>query len=156
MQGRRTRRRPALPTLLAAGLLICLCLLALVGSLADDSSGYERGSPPILVGTSGSGSNASAGGDPSGSSASSLCPTVGPTILGIQWNCVAVLNLTEVVLILAGIGIVVYVFKDSDQAELPGEATTVPVTPEEEEEYREDRKLGIPYHPAELPPEEEN
>lgn len=85
--------------------------------------------------------------------AQTLCPSSGPTILGIQWNCVAILNLTEVGLILAGIGIVAYVFKDSDEAELPGEAAEVPVTVEEEEEYQRDRSLGLPYRPSGPPPE---
>lgn len=92
-------------------------------------------------------------GDLSGTNDQNLCPSSGPTILGIQWNCVAILNLTEVGLILAGIGIVAYVFKDSDEAELPGEASEVPVTAEEQDKYRRDRSLGLPYRPPEPPPE---
>jgi hypothetical protein len=94
--------------------------------------------------------NDSSGGDPSGSAAT-LCPSGGPVILGVEWNCVAVLNLTELALILASIGIVAYVFKDADRAELPGESTEVPVTAEEWEAYRRARKLGIPYEPPEPP-----
>jgi hypothetical protein len=139
--------------LLAAGLLLSLWLAMLVGSLAAVSFGAERSSSGTLGVLSATGGNTSSSGDPSGSSSSDLCPSTGPTILGIQWNCVAVLNLTEVVLILGGIGIVVYVFRDSDLAELPGEASEVPITPREQDEYREDRKRGIPYHPPELPPE---
>jgi hypothetical protein len=89
----------------------------------------------------------------SGFNDQTLCPSSGPTILGIQWNCVAILNLTEVGLILAGIGIVAYVFKDSDEAELPGWATEVPVTAEEEAEYQRDRSLGIPYRSPRPAPE---
>ena len=92
--------------------------------------------------------NGSSGGDPP-ASAVGLCPSAGPVILGVEWDCVAVLNLTELVLILATIGIVAYVFRDADRAELPGESADVPVTAAEWEEYRKARKLGVPYRPTE-------
>jgi hypothetical protein len=153
MQGRRARRNPAFTALWTGGILLGLCLTALLANIADVSVGSGSGSPSILGVASAPASNSSSSGDPSGSSASNLCPSAGPTILGVQWNCVAVLNLTEVVLLLAALGIVLYVFRDSDRAELPGEASEVPVTPQEEEEFREDRKHGVPYRPPEFPPE---
>jgi hypothetical protein len=153
MPGRCARRTPAFTALWAGGILLGLCLTLLCASTPHVSVGPERGSPSLVGVAVAPASNSSGSGDPSGSSASDLCPSAGPTILGVQWNCVAVLNLTEVVLILAAIGIVLYVFRDSDRAELPGEASEVPVTPQEEEEYREDRKHGVPYRPPELPPE---
>jgi hypothetical protein len=93
--------------------------------------------------------NVSSGGGSSGSSAAALCPSGGPVILGVEWNCVAVLNLTELALILASLGIVAYVFKDADRAELPGESTEVPITAAEWEAFRRAQKLGIPYEPSE-------
>jgi hypothetical protein len=60
---------------------------------------------------------------------------------------VAILNLTELALILASIGIVAYVFKGSDRAELPGEAREVPVTAEEWDDYRRKHTQGVPYDP---------
>ncbi len=154
MNRRLARSPPAHTTLLAWGLLLSLGLPAVVGVVADATSLPERaftisGSAARL-----SVGNSSGDGDPSGSNSHGLCPSAGPTILGIQWNCVAILNLTEVLLILAGIGIVAYVFRHSDRAELPGEAREVPVTVEEEEEYQTDRRLGVPYPTPEPPPEE--
>ena len=101
------------------------------------------------VGSLPSTQNSSTGSDPTGSSDGITCPSSGPTILGVQWNCVAILNLTELAAILASIGIVAYVFKDSDQAELPGESADVPVTAEEWEAYRRARRQGVPYVPEE-------
>lgn len=60
-----------------------------------------------------------------------LCPSSGPVYFGIDWNCVAVLNLTMVVLMLGGIGIIAYVFRDADAAELPGDSAEIPLTEEE-------------------------
>jgi hypothetical protein len=64
---------------------------------------------------------------------------------------VAVLDLTELVLILASLGIVAYVFRDADQAELPGESAAVPITAEEWDAFRRARALGVPYDPPESP-----
>lgn len=85
-----------------------------------------------------------------------MCPSAGPVILGVQWDCVAVLDLTEIVLMLVSIGLVAYIFKDSDQAELPGDSTDVPVTAEEWEAYRAARRQGISRWPPEPPKGEEN
>lgn len=154
MNRRLARSPPARTRWLAWGLLLSLGLPAVVGVAADVASLPERASPiPWDIDRSSVG-NASGNGDPSGSNSHGLCPAAGPTILGIQWNCVAILNLTEVLLILAGIGIVAYVFRNSDRAELPGEAREVPVTVQEEEEYQTDRRLGLPYPTQEPPPEE--
>ena len=95
--------------------------------------------------------NSSGGSDPPGSSSSIVCPSAGPTILGVEWDCVAVLNLTEIALILISVGIVAYVFKDSDRAELPGDSAEVPVTAEEWEAYRDARRQGISRWPPEPP-----
>ncbi|MFZ0698728.1 MAG: hypothetical protein WAN74_00815 [Thermoplasmata archaeon] len=124
-------------------LTLILCALAILGiaSAAWSSPvGGISGSRAIV--SLPSAQNDSSSGDPSGSGA--LCPSAGPVIIGIEWNCVAVLNLTELALILASIGIVAYVFKDADRAELPGDSAEVPVTLEEWEEYRRARKQGIP------------
>ncbi len=154
MKRRCAQCRPLLPALLLWGLLVSLCSPALFGVMAGVSPSPERG-PTLSLSTSSPPAGNGSGGDPSGSNPDNLCPTSGPSILGVQWNCVAILNLTEVGFLLAGIGIVAYVFKDSDRAELPGEAREVPVTAEEEEEYQEDRKLGRAYHAPEAPTVEE-
>jgi hypothetical protein len=142
-QGAHARTTPAfraLPVIFGA--------LALVG-IASTIAFSPMGAPSVhgTLGSFPSAQNSSSGGDPSGSGDSALCPSGGPTILGVQWNCVAILNLTELALILASVGIVAYVFKDEDEAELPGESADVPVTAEEWEAYQKARKLGIPYHP---------
>jgi hypothetical protein len=142
---KRSARRGFGPRALALTLVVLV-----LGGIAFSASSYFMGSSSAH-GVSlalPSAQNDSSGGSPSGSAAA-LCPGGGPTILGVEWNCVAVLNLTELALILASIGIVAYVFKDADRAELPGESAEVPVTAAEWEEYREARKLGIPYDPQE-------
>ena len=80
-----------------------------------------------------------------------MCPSPGPVILGVQWDCVAILDLTELVLILVSIGLIAYVFRASDQAELPGDSTEVPVTAEEWEAYRAARRQGRSRWPPEPP-----
>jgi hypothetical protein len=127
-------------------LLVALALLGLAFSVPSPSVGHP--SVPGVSESVPSAQNDSSGGDPSGSAAA-LCPSSGPVILGVEWNCVAVLNLTELALILASIGIVAYVFKDADRAELPGDSEEVPVTAGEWEAYRRARKLGIRYQPPE-------
>jgi hypothetical protein len=128
-----------------------LSALALLGLVSVTSSGFVAAAlaPPIhtshLFAQNGSG-----GSDPPESSTSGgLCPSGGPVILGVNWNCVAVLDLTELVLILVGIGIVAYVFKGSDRAELPGDAAEVPITAADWESYRKARELGVAYDPEE-------
>jgi len=100
-----------------------LVLVLLLGSVAvslppiraADGSGPLQGASAPSNGT---------GGDPSNTANDAgLCPSSGPVYLGVEWNCVAVLDLTELLLIVASIGIVAYVFRGSDRAELPGEAT---------------------------------
>ena len=95
--------------------------------------------------------NSSSGSDPPGSSSSIVCPSAGPVILGVEWDCVAVLNLTEIALILVSVGIVAYVFKDSDRAELPGDSAEVPVTAEEWQAYRESTRQGVSRWPPQPP-----
>jgi hypothetical protein len=123
-------------------LLVVMALLGVVSSLSVAPAGgppAPRATAPLSFPQ-----NGSSGGDPP-AAAVGLCPSGGPVILGVEWNCVAVLNLTELTLILATIGIVAYVFKDADRAELPGESADVPVTAAEWEEYRKARNLGLPY-----------
>jgi hypothetical protein len=142
---------PAITTALAWVLLLSFCVLGSVGGLIPVASASEN--VPIHPTLSPFSTNhVSSIDELSGSNDQNLCPSSGPTILGIQWNCVAILNLTEVALILAGIGVVLYVFRDSDEAELPGEAAEVPVTAEEEEQYQRNRSLGLPFRPSEAPP----
>ena len=137
---------------------IVVGLLAILGALLAISSVHSlmvnsTSSPSLAHPFEG---NSSGGSDPTSSaSASTLCPSGGPVFLGVEWNCVALLNATEVLLILASIGIVAYVFRDSDRAELPGEAAVVPVTAEEEQAYRDARRRGVPYSPNEIPGEDE-
>jgi hypothetical protein len=156
--GARSARRVRAPTLRPARaialLLVASAIVGISAPVGSISLGGPRVSPAIVALVSPQ--NGSTGSDPSSSSASVLCPSAGPVFLGIQWNCVAVLNLTELVLILLSIGIVAYVFKDADRAELPGESAEVPVTAEEWEAYRREKKLGIPYDPGPPPGGEED
>jgi len=154
-------RRARIPGTAGArrGLVLIVVLLSFTGwfgfLVVGDTPTVHGGPWPVARGTGASDSNGSGGADPPESSASAtLCPTSGPTILGIEWNCVAILNLTELALILASVGIVAYVFRDADRAELPGEAREVPVTAEEWDDYRRKRDQGIPYGPVSPDPAE--
>ena len=122
-------------------------MAALTGPAFGQVRGGSAGSAPFSVGRGLSDAGNTSNTD------SSLCPARGPVILGIDWNCVAVLDLTELALFFASIGIIAYVFRDSDQAELPGDSTEVPMTAEEEATYQRSRELGIPYRSPE--PEQE-
>jgi hypothetical protein len=148
MGARPERQARARATRLSGALTLILGVLVLLG-IAFSVSPSPVGGTLVHGATVSlpSPQNSSSGGDPSASSGSTFCPSGGPTILGVEWNCVAILNLTELALLLASIGIVAYVFKDEDQAELPGESAKVPVTAEEWEAYQRERKLGIPYSP---------
>ena len=64
------------------------------------------------------------------------CPLPPVSVGGMSFNCLFVLNLTTLVLVLFGIMVILYVYKDADQAELPGDAEEVPVTGEEELQFR--------------------
>ena len=132
------RGRPLRSLLLAA---VALSVLGFVASMAVPASGDSVGSlapGPTLGSTA-----------PVGVSATDLCTSGGPTILGVEWNCVAILNLTELALMLVSVGIVAWVFWDEEKAELPGESVAVPLTSEEWTRYREDRRRGVPYEPSE-------
>lgn len=72
-----------------------------------------------------------------------LCPSAGTSFLGVQWNCVAELNLTVVLLMLAGAGIIAYVFRESDAAELPGDSAEIPLTEPEWLEEQARRKARL-------------
>jgi len=130
-------------------IVVAVSLFASLGVVGIGLGPFGHGGPAqVTRWTAASDPNGSGGSDPPESSdAATLCPSPGPTYLGIEWNCVAILNLTELALILASIGIVAYVFKGADRAELPGEAREVPVTAEEWDDYRRRRDLGVPYVP---------
>jgi hypothetical protein len=139
------RRGLALPFLLGT-----LAIVGIVLSLSFPAGGHVSVHGTAVP--SASAQNSSSGSDPPGSSSSIVCPSAGPVILGVEWDCVAVLNLTEIALILVSIAIVAYVFKDSDKAELPGDSAQVPVTAEEWEVYRAMRQQGR----SRWPPKPEN
>jgi len=128
------------------GLLVVFGIATALPSLARDLP-----AAPQLAHSLPSAQNSSS--DPSSTppSTSALCPGGGPVILGVEWTCVAVLDLTELILILVSIGIVAYVFRDAYLAELPGDSAEVPITAAEWEEYRRAKKEGLPYSPP--PPE---
>jgi hypothetical protein len=58
----------------------------------------------------------------------------------ITLNCFQTLDLAEIGAILIGVGIAIYIYWDSDEAELPGDSAEVPVTVEEEIELARKRK----------------
>jgi len=144
----RSRRQSVRAVRAFAVLLVTLTSLAV--ALAASSGAVPVLSGPSLPVHHLSAQNESTGDPPESATSGGLCPSGGPVILGINWNCVAVLNLTEIALILVSIGIVAYVFKDADRAELPGDSAEVPVTAEEWEAYRRSRELGVAYAPPEL------
>jgi len=151
MGSRREQRERARSARGVRALAVLIGALALLGVASTaPSAPVMAASGSVVHATMHPAQNGSGGGDPPESSTSGgLCPSGGPVILGVNWNCVAVLNLTELVLILVSIGIVAYVFKDSDRAELPGDSADVPVTAAEWEAFQRTRELGIPYDPEE-------
>jgi hypothetical protein len=103
-----------------------------VGVVGVAGGSYGRifdGASPVLA-------TENSTGDPS----YGLCPSSGPVYFGVEWNCIAVLNLTVVALLLGGIGIIAYVFRDSDAAELPGDSAEIPLTEEEWAEVQARRR----------------
>ena len=139
-------RYPGVALFLVATILLSVPIVSAIATVHEPSIGSLR------LAASGGTNNSSVGKDPSSNSVA-LCPSAGPLLLGIRWSCVAILNLTELGLILATVGIIAYVFRDSDKAELPGEASEIPVTAEEQEEYRQGRQRGVPYRPSREDPE---
>ncbi len=74
-----------------------------------------------------------AGNSSAGSAGQVSCPAGSSLTWGpISLNCFQTLNLAEISAILMGVGIALYIYWDSDRAELPGDAAEVPVTVEEE------------------------
>jgi hypothetical protein len=127
------RRERALRISLAALLLVGLVLaLSLPGANGLFSSAPGPGAAPAAAPLNGSSPPPSTPGFPTTIS----CPLPPVSVGGMSFNCIFVLNLTTVVLVLFGIMVILYVYKDADQAELPGEAEEVPVTGEEELEFR--------------------
>ncbi|MGA8664383.1 MAG: hypothetical protein WB809_04865 [Thermoplasmata archaeon] len=146
MGTRRSSRSTGEPVLLRRALPLVVVVLVLFG-IAMAAPSLARGpavSPQRGLATPGAQNSSS---DPSSSGSSVLCPGAGPVILGVEWTCVAVLDLTEIIVILVSIGIVAYVFRDSDRAELPGDSAEVPITAAEWEEYQRAKKEGRRYTP---------
>lgn len=144
----RTFSTPALRTIPIVIVALALLGIAFAGLWAMGESIAVAGAAPAAL------SHDAGARSTSGANSVNLCPSAGPTIVGIEWNCVAILNLTEVGLILAGIGLIAYIFRDADRAELPGEAREVPLTAEELGEYRRARRAGKPYTPQDAGNEE--
>ncbi len=120
------------PRFLALLPLVPLLLLLLPGSLPSFAL---PGTPSAFVL---SGANSSA---PSSSTPAITCPVGTDISLGpVTLNCFQSLDLSEVGAILIGVAIAVYIYWDSDKAELPGDSSEVPVTAEEEKEMYEKRK----------------
>ena len=114
----RSRARSRPPAI--AGALLLLVVVAGPGSAV----GLVSGGSIALPGTASTLAT-------SPSDAYNLCPTAGPVVLGIEWNCIAELDLTMLVLMLGAIGIAWYIYWDADAAELPGESEEIPLTEEE-------------------------
>jgi len=151
------RRAPALSSRLALTRPLVVCALVILGittAVAFLPVGGATALSPASASHPSLQNDSSSGSDPS-SNPGGLCPSAGPVILGIDWNCVAVLNLTELSVFLVSIGIIAYVFRDSDTAELPGDSAEVPLTAAELEAYKRARRLGLPYEPPEPKGEEE-
>lgn len=69
------------------------------------------------------------------------CPTGSSLSWGpVTLNCFQTLDLAEIGAILIGVGIAIWIYWDSDEAELPGDSREVPVTSEEEYEFAQRRK----------------
>lgn len=133
---------------LALALGLALIVLAVLSAIPGRS--------PFLSGPGTGAMDRSVYADQNGSSSGSstgygYCPSTGPTVLGIEWSCVAVLNLTEVLLIFAGIGIILFVFRDSRAAELPGEDGYVPLTEEDWASHQARRRARLDPEPPQGP-----
>lgn len=120
-----------------AGLLLGLAIVALAvaaGRAPTASAGPTHAAPSL-----------GASGVPGTSRSDSygLCPSAGPVYFGVEWNCIAELNLTLVLLILVSVGIIAYIYRDSDAAELPGESAIVPLSEGEWEAVLERRKARM-------------
>ena len=103
---------------------------------------HLAGTPDLAAGgstTALTAANSSASSDPSSSSIT--CPVDTNITLGsVTLNCFQSLDLAEVGAILIGVAITVYIYWDSDRAELPGDSSEVPVTSAEEVELMEKRR----------------
>jgi len=102
-----------------------------------------RSAPLGKLGLLGPAATALLAGFTSRSDSYAVCPSSGPTILGIEWNCIAELDLTVVLLMLAAVAIVAYVFWDDEAAELPGESSEVPLTEEDWAKVRHLRRTRL-------------
>ncbi|MGP8071531.1 MAG: hypothetical protein ACLPZM_00135 [Thermoplasmata archaeon] len=154
MGTRRTHALSARPDPTGPWIVLAVCALTMLGiATATPALGHTRFGGALPAIASPQPQNGSSGSDPTSSASGDLCPGSGPVILGVEWTCVAVLDLTELLLILVSIGIVAYVFRGSDRAELPGDSAEVPMTAEEWEVFQRARKGGLPYPPP--PPESE-
>ncbi|MCI4330891.1 MAG: hypothetical protein L3K19_03470 [Thermoplasmata archaeon] len=113
--------------------LLTVCLLDVVWVVPPSPTGWAGGNPPGGAAPVPGLARVAFAGNSGG-----VCSTSGSVYLGVDWNCVAILNLVEVGLMLAAILLVAYIYWDSDAAELPGESASVPLT---EEEWAANRAL---------------
>lgn len=124
---------------LLALLLASVLLVPLTGAAlgADGgTSGVADGAPHVLMGRDlGALTAANSSTNPNAIPAPT-CPTPPVNTSFGSVNCFTVLDLTEVFVILIGLTITLYVYMGSARAELPGEASEVPVTADEEMEAR--------------------
>lgn len=110
---------------LALPLLLILATLVLPTALLVGSAGSPAHSGGLTTYA-----NSSTSGGPTVDGI--VCPEAPILVLGITFNCVTLLDLTEAFVIMFTVVITLYIFKDADRAELPGEAETIPVTADEE------------------------
>ncbi len=124
-----TALRIPLGLVLLVGLL---CALSFPGGNAAGPGAVLPAALPAAAPLNGSSAPPSTPGFPTTIS----CPLPPVSVGGMSFDCIFVLNLTTLVLVLFGVVVILYVYKDADQAELPGDAEEVPVTGEEELQFR--------------------
>lgn len=125
----RRSRRLGLPLLLAVVAVAGLVVPAYFAMGQAASPAHPASGPTALAGISGD------------SSTVVSCPAGSSLTWGsITLNCFQTLDLAEIGAILIGVGIAIYIYWDSDEAELPGDSAEVPVTAEEEIEVARQRK----------------
>jgi hypothetical protein len=115
--------------------LLLLASLALTVVAVLPSGSGSAAAVPVAPAAQGVPLNGSSG--PSNAFPTTIsCPLPPVSVGGMSFNCIQVLDLTTGVLVLFGVTIILYIYKDADRAELPGDAEEVAVTGEEELERR--------------------
>lgn len=110
---------------LALPILVVLAMLALPGLLLTSVGAPIHATQGLAIFA-----NSSSSANPTVDGIT--CPEPAINVLGVSMNCVSLLDLTEAFVIMFTVVITLYVFKDADRAELPGEAASIPVTADEE------------------------